>query len=80
MDGYSRMYALLRQTAQEERANGLHLRIGRVTCGKPLCVVVGEQEQEAERFISTVSVSSGDRVLLLTEDDQSFYLIGRVIE
>ena len=42
-------------------------------------VNVGGQEQEADRFTLTVNVTSGDSVLLLTEDDQTFYLIGRVV-
>lgn len=45
----------------------------------PLRVNVGGQEQEADRFTLTVNVTSGDSVLLLTEDDQTFYLIGRVV-
>ena len=44
-----------------------------------LRVNVGGTEQEADRFTLTVNVSGGDRVLLLTEDDQTFYLIGRVV-
>ena len=66
MDGYGRMYQVLRQTAREEG-------------GSSLRVNVGGQEQEADRFTLTVNVTSGDSVLLLTEDDQTFYLIGRVV-
>ena len=54
MDGYGRMYQVLRQTAREEGGSSL-------------------------RFTLTVNVTSGDSVLLLTEDDQTFYLIGRVV-
>lgn len=79
MDGYGRMYQVLRQTAREERGSSLRLRRGRVVSAAPLRVNVGGQEQEADRFTLTVNVASGDSVLLLTEDDQTFYLIGRVV-
>ena len=79
MDGYGRMYQVLRQTAREEGGSSLRLRLGRVVSAAPLTVNVGGTEQEADRFTLTVNVSGGDRVLLLTEDDQTFYLIGRVV-
>ena len=79
VDGYDRMYGLLRQTAREERGSSLRLRRGRVVSTAPLQVNVGGQEQEADRFVQMVNVASGDSVLLLTEDDQTFYLIGRVV-
>ena len=66
MDGYGRMYQVLRQTAREEGGSSLRLRRGRVVSAAPLRVNVGGQEQEADRFT-------------LTEDDQTFYLIGRVV-
>ena len=79
MDGYGRMYQVLRQTAREEGGSSLRLRRGRGVSAAPLRVNVGGQEQEADRFTLTVNVTSGDSVLLLTEDDQTFYLIGRVV-
>lgn len=78
MDGYQKMFELMRRASREGQPEGLRLRLGRVVSAAPLRVNVGGQEQEADRFTLTVNVTSGDSVLLLTEDDQTFYLIGRV--
>lgn len=79
MDGYQKMFELMRRVGREGQPEGLRLRRGRVVSAAPLRVNVGGQEQEADRFTLTVNVTSGDSVLLLTEDDQTFYLIGRVV-
>ena len=63
MDGYQKMFELMRRAGREGQPEGLRLRLGQVVSAAPL----------------TVNVSGGDRVLLLTEDDQTFYLIGRVV-
>ena len=79
MDGYQKMFELMRRAGREGQPEGLRLRLGRVVSAAPLTVNVGGTEQEADRFTLTVNVSGGDRVLLLTEDDQTFHLIGRVV-
>lgn len=91
MDGYERLYAIMRSAAQEgSPCAPVWPRLGSVLSTAPLKVDVGGTTQEAGRFYIPVrmldsnhrltGLRAGDQVLLLTDDDQTFYLLDKVVQ
>lgn len=90
MDGYERIYAIMRSAAKEENICApVWPRICNVLSTDPLKVDVCGTTQEAGRFYiplrmldsnhSLTGIQAGDQVLLLTNDDQTFYLLDKVV-
>jgi hypothetical protein len=85
MDGFDRFYSAVRQAGAEEASrSALQIRLGRVLSARPLRVEVAGTAQEATRFylprrLAESELSVGRTVLLLTADDQTFYLMDEVV-
>lgn len=91
MDGYSRLYSAMRSAATDgTNSEPVWVRLGKVLSTAPLKVDVGGTTQEAGRFFiparmldsdqKLTELCVGDQVLLLTGDDQIFYLLDRVVK
>lgn len=81
MDGdpYARMAELMRGG---DSAQGARMYLGTVARGTPLEVILGgiRLPKEALRVGAGLSLAEKDSVLLLTEDDQVFYVVMKVVE
>ena len=66
MDGYQKMFELMRRAGREGQPEGLRLRLGRVVSAAPLTVNVGGTEQEA-LACGLVFCALCDRTLHLTK-------------
>lgn len=86
MDGdpYAAMVAMMHeQGADRESASVPRMRLGRVTGAAPLRVRVAGTEQPAGALRLDprleVPLAAGDEVLLLTWDDQTFYIVMKAV-
>lgn len=85
-DVYGRLYGLMRDAGGDGRTGAAaRLRLGRVIGAEPLRVDVGGTTQESGRFwlpdrlTPKRALEAGDLVLMATEDDQTFYLLDKVV-
>lgn len=89
-DPYSEIYSMMRSAPGDGQAGApIHIRLGKVLSASPLKVDVAGTTQEAGRFYiarrlldsrqTGETLQAGDRVLMLTEDDQTFYLMDKVV-
>lgn len=76
---YARMAALMRP---ESGGSGVKMRLGTVTQREPLEVVVAgiRLPKETLRVNCQLELDARDTVLLLTEDDQIFYILMKVVD
>ena len=91
MDGnpYS---ALLRALRPDRNGKRLGMRLGTVTSAAPLSVRVAGLDLPESAFRVTVAThyvqvaaakpefAAGEKLLLLTEDDQTFYIMAKVVD
>ena len=84
MDGdpYARMAELMRGVGGQSGAGGVRLYQGTVAQTEPLEVSTAGLRLPAGalRLCSGLSLEAEDPVLLLTEDDQIFYIIAKVVD
>ena len=90
MDGYGRLYEVMKSAADDGRpGTPVWTRLCTVLSTSPLRVDVCGTPQEAGRFHvparmldsegKLTGLRAGDQVLLLTDDNQTFYLLDRVV-
>ena len=82
-DPYARIVSVMREeTGEGSGAGPVRLRLGNVALGEPLEVIVAGTRQPAGalRLGAGLELEAGDPVLLLTEDDQTFYILMRVVK
>lgn len=87
MDGnpYARMVEVIRGETADTSGGAVlgsgpvRMREGQVTGVLPLCLSVAGTVQPtgAVRVPAELELQAGDRVLLLTQDDQTFYIVMR---
>ncbi len=84
MDAYDTIYSAMRAAGAQAAAEGaVRLRLGEILSVSPLKLDVAGTVQEAERVRLTragTGLEPGNMVLLLTDDDQTFYLIDKVVQ
>lgn len=83
MDGdpYAALVALMREQGAGDAPVGL--RLGRVACAAPLAVQVAGTVQPPAALRPAAGLAqelaAGDEVLLLTQDDQIYYIVMKVV-
>ena len=85
MDGVDELYEELhRMRNPSGRKRPVVLRLGSVHTDAPVEVEVAGTNQELDRFWRPEGfwfrdLRAGDRLLLLTDDDQTFFVLGKVV-
>lgn len=85
MDGVDALYEEI--TSMKEPDGNRHpatLRLGMVHANAPAEIEVAGTDQELDRFwrpdgFQFRELRAGDRLLLLTDDDQIFFVLGKVV-
>ncbi len=85
MDGVDELYEEIHRMGKpSNEQRPIALRLGMVHANAPAEIEVAGTDQELDRFwrpdgFQFRDLRAGDRLLLLTDDDQTFFVLGKVV-